>query len=171
MGPYSIGVAYFGPTYDSGTPIEDTWITRVGSENFSQLVHYNETYRPGATRYDMGERSNFILLPMLEAGISQINTWKPKAIQEYCRTIGSEYIEQLRDLGCIVEDETYRAAHLFGVRLPAGFDIDAMSTSLAKQNVSVSIRANVIRVSPHVYNNADDFAALVAAVRTVISSD
>ena len=171
MGPYSIGLAYFGPLYDNGTPIEDTWITRVGSDNFSQLVHYNETYRPGAIRYDMGERSNFILLPMLEAGISQVNTWGPKAVQGYCRAIGSEYIEQLRNLGCFVEDETHRAAHLFGVRLPAGFDIDAMSTSLAKQNVSVSIRANVIRVSPHVYNNADDFAALVTAVRAVLSSD
>ena len=170
MGPYSIGVAYFGPAYDGGTPIEETWITRVGSENFSQLVQYNETYRPGAIRYDMGERSNFILLPMLEAGISQVNTWGPKAIQEYCRTIGSEYIEQLQNLGCIIEAETHRATHLFGVRLPAGFDIDSMSTSLARQNISVSIRENVIRVSPHVYNNADDFAALVTAVRSVISS-
>ena len=170
MGPYSIGVAYFGPAYDGGTPIEETWITRVGSEKFSQLVQYNETYRPGAIRYDMGERSNFILLPMLEAGISQVNTWGPKAIQEYCRTIGSEYIEQLQNLGCIIEAETHRATHLFGVRLPAGFDIDSMSTSLARQNISVSIRANVIRVSPHVYNNADDFAALVTAVRSVISS-
>ena len=118
----------------------------------------------------MGERSNFILLPMLEAGISQVNTWGSKSIQEYCRNIGSEYIEQLRNLGCIIEAETHRAAHLFGVRLPAGFDIDSMSTSLAKQNVSVSIRAKVLRVSPHVYNNTDDFAALVAAVRSVISS-
>ena len=170
MGPYSIGVAYFGPAYDSGTPIEESWITRVGSEKLSQLVQYNETYRPGAIRYDMGERSNFILLPMLEAGISQVNTWGSKSIQEYCRNIGSEYIEQLRNLGCIIEAETHRAAQLFGVRLPAGFDIDSISTSLAKQNVSVSIRAKVLRVSPHVYNNTDDFAALVAAVRSVISS-
>ena len=42
MGPYSIGMAYYGAVLDSGTPIEENWINRYDSENFSNLVNYNE---------------------------------------------------------------------------------------------------------------------------------
>ena len=168
MGPYSIGVAYFGPAYDDGIPLEENWITRRGSEDFSGLVSYSEDYLPGAIRYDVGERSNFILLPMLEAGLTQVLGWGPEAIQNYCRRLCAEAVRELRRLGCWVEDDDRRAAHLFGVRLPAGFDLDAIQMALSERGVSISMRGNAIRVSPHVYNDARDLAALVAATRAVI---
>ena len=168
MGPYSIGVAYFGPAYDEGVPLEENWITRRGSEDFSGLVRYSEDYHSGAIRYDVGERSNFILLPMLEAGLTQVTDWGPKAIQDYCRQLGGEAVGRLRRLGCWVEDDDRRAAHMFGVRLPTGFDLDALQMALSERRVSVSMRGNAIRVSPHVYNEAGDLDALVAAVGAVI---
>ena len=168
MGPYSIGVAYFGAAYDHGVPLEENWITRRGSEDFSGLVRYSEDYLPGAIRYDVGERSNFILLPMLEAGLTQVSGWGPEAIQDYCRQLCTEAVEELRGLGCWIEDDDRRAAHLFGVRLPAGFDLGATQMALSERGVSVSMRGNAIRVSPHVYNDAGDLAALVAAVRAVL---
>ena len=168
MGPYSIGLAYFGPVYDNGIPLEENWITRLGSEDFSGLVRSSEEYHPGAIRYDVGERSNFVLLPMLEAGLTQVTDWGPDAIQEHCRQISAEAVEELRRLGCWVETEDHRAAHLFGVRLPAGFDVDVIQQALVERRVSVSVRGSAIRVSPHVYNTPGDLAALVAAVRAVI---
>lgn len=168
MGPYSIGVAYFGPAYDDGVPLEENWITRRGSEDFAGLVSYSEDYLPGAIRYDVGERSNFILLPMLEAGLTQVLDWGPEAIQDYCRQLCAEAVRELRRLGCLVEDDDRRAAHLFGVRLPAGFDLDAIQLAFSEHGVSISMRGNAIRVSPHVYNDARDLAALVAATRAVI---
>ena len=59
MGPYSLGFAYLGPRFDDGEPLEETWIGRRGSENFKELVDYQDDYQPGALRYDVGERSNF----------------------------------------------------------------------------------------------------------------
>ena len=32
LGPYSVGLAYFGPAFDDGTPLEENWIARRGSE-------------------------------------------------------------------------------------------------------------------------------------------
>ena len=167
-GPYSIGLAYFGPAYDDGIPLEENWITRLGSEDFSGLVRNSEEYHPGAIRYDVGERSNFILLPMLEAGLTQVVGWGPQAIQDHCREISAEAVAQLRRLGCWVEAEDHRAAHLFGVRLPEGFDVHVLQRALDERRVSVSVRGSAIRVSPHVYNVAADLAALVDAVRAVI---
>ena len=55
LGPYSIGVAYFGPRYDGGEPIEENWIARRGSEDFQRLVDYQDA------RADLNLRSRAYL--------------------------------------------------------------------------------------------------------------
>ena len=152
MGPYSIGLAYYGPYFDNGTPIEENWINRLNSEDFAGLVNYEVAYQPGALRYEVGEHSNFILAPMMLEALQQINEWKPKNIQEYCAKISKKPIELLRGNGFWIEDDQYRASHLFGVRLPEGKDIKTVKAKLKKKNISVSYRGDAIRVSPHVYN-------------------
>jgi selenocysteine lyase/cysteine desulfurase len=99
MGPYSIGMAYYGEKFDNGKPVEENWINRLNSENFSELVNYQPDYQPGALRYEVGEHSNFILVPMMLQALKQINQWKPKAIQEYCKTITQKPIALLREAG------------------------------------------------------------------------
>ena len=47
-----------------GEPLEENWILRAGSEDFSRLVDYRDEYQPGARRFDVGERTNFELTPM-----------------------------------------------------------------------------------------------------------
>jgi selenocysteine lyase/cysteine desulfurase len=75
LGPYSLGVAYYGPRFDEGEPLEETWIGRAGSEDFRSLVLYRDDYRPGAARYDVGEPSNFALMPMLETALGLVLEW------------------------------------------------------------------------------------------------
>jgi len=53
----------------------------------------------------MGEASNFILTPMLSEAINQIIKWSPKNIQNYCKFITEESINELKDLGFFIEDE------------------------------------------------------------------
>ncbi len=170
MGPYSIGLAYFGPAYDGGIPLEENWITRRGSQDLSSLVRYQEEYQPGAVRYDVGERSNFVLMPMLEAGLSQVLDWGPATIQAHCRDLISDVIPRLKGLGAWIESDEYRAAHLFGVRLPPGHDMKTVQTALTAHQVSVSVRGNAVRVAPHVYNDAADVDALVHALRDVVTA-
>ncbi|MDX2305147.1 MAG: aminotransferase class V-fold PLP-dependent enzyme [Microscillaceae bacterium] len=38
LGPYSMGLAYFGEYFDEGTPIEENWMNRLKSENFGALI-------------------------------------------------------------------------------------------------------------------------------------
>lgn len=162
-GPYGIGLAYFGTTWDEGVPLEENWITRRDSENLTDLVHYHDEYQPGAIRYDMGERSSFLLLPMLEAALSQVLEWGVDVIQAHCRTISNGAIQGLETLGYRVVPESDRAAHLFGVRLADGIETATLQAALAYGQVSVSLRGDAIRVSPHLYNDIDDFEALIEA--------
>lgn len=169
LGPYSIGVAYYGPRFDDGSPIEDNWIARLGSEDFRALVNYRDEYQPGALRYDVGERSNFILMPMLIAGLEQVLGWGPAAIQEYCRTLTGPLLAEMADRGFAVEGERWRGAHLFGLRAPKGLDLSELAQQLDRQQVFVSLRGNAIRVSPHVYNDSRDIEALADVLRNVMT--
>jgi selenocysteine lyase/cysteine desulfurase len=168
LGPYSTALAYFGPRYDGGQPIEETWIARRGSDDFRRLVEYENEYAAGAVRYDGGQRSNFILLPMLIAAMRFVLEASPDRIQEYCRRLVTEPLARARELGFAVEDERWRAAHLFGLRVPEGLDSARLSQALKANNVFVSLRGSAVRVSPNVYNNEHDMDALIDALATAL---
>lgn len=155
LGPYSIGIGYYGPYFDSGKAIEESWMNRMGSENFSD-VSYKPNYKAAALRYEVGEHSNFVHVPMLIASLKQLNKWKPERIQEYCAGITHSGIEKLRAKGFFIEDENWRGAHMFGVRLPAGADLDKIKAALLKNKIYVSVRGAAIRISTHLYNREAD---------------
>ena len=167
-GPYGLGVAYFGEAYDDGIPLEESWITREGSDDFAGLVNYRDTYRPGAIRYDVGERSNFVMLPMLEAALTQVLEWGPATIAAHTAALTRDTVPALRALGCRMEDDEWRAGHLLGVRLPPAANPRRLATELATRKISVSLRGSAIRVAPHLYNDVDDMRALVSVLTEVM---
>ena len=164
MAPYSTGLAYFGSYFDGGKPIEENWINRFESENFAALVNYQEEYQAGALRYEVGEHSNFILLPMLHQALKCIESWGVQNIQDYCESITKEAIEKMKLAGFEIEDEAYRSHHLFGIRLPESMDMDVIKKKLEKNKVFVSFRGNAIRVSPHIYNTKADMDKLATII-------
>lgn len=161
FGPYSIGLAYFSDELCNGNPIEENWINRKNSENFAGLVNYEKDYQPKAGKFNVGEMSNFALTPMLIKSLKQIVDWKPEKIQQYTKEISKEAIEKLQNLGCFIEEENYKANHLFGVYLPKNININVLKEVMEKNNIHVSFRGNAIRISPHLYNTKNDFNKLV----------
>ncbi|MCF8244596.1 MAG: aminotransferase class V-fold PLP-dependent enzyme [Saprospiraceae bacterium] len=168
LGPYSMGMAYFGERFDNGVPIEESWMNRKDSERFENLTSYQDTYKPKAHRYNMGENSQFIGVPMLTAALELILGWGVKNIQEYCKNLSAPYIQHLVELGFHLEQQAYRCNHLIGVRLPAEINLEAVKNATVQRNVYVSYRAGAMRISPHLYNDSKDFERLVEAVEDVI---
>lgn len=161
LGPYSIGVAYYGPRFDNGVPIEENWINRHESENFQNLVNYQENYKPKAARYSVGEQSNFILIAMQLNAFEQILEWGVPNVQEYCKNLTKHPLQELEELGVTLEDENNRAHHLFGIYLDDRFNFKMLKDNLIENKVFVSYRGSAIRVAPHVYNNPKDLETLV----------
>ncbi len=155
-GPYGIGFAYYNERFDNGVPIEENWINRLNSEDFKQLVNYQEVYKPKANRYCVGENSKFIDVPMMQIALDQILAWEVDRIQEYSSELIIPYLNAFKDLGCIIEDEEYRSNHLVGIRLPEGIDMDLIGNALKKRNVHVSMRGTSIRLATSVYNTKLD---------------
>lgn len=171
MGPYSLGLAYYGPAFDEGIPLEEAWSNRVDSNLFHRLTEYQPLYRPKAFRYNMGEASNFTQMPMLEAALMQLLTWQPARIQEYTRQVMAHAWPELETLGCRVEPENNARGgshHLVGLWLPERADPMVVAQALQSEKVSVSARARLLRIAPHVYNDASDADALVRVLTKVL---
>ncbi|MBK8563954.1 MAG: aminotransferase class V-fold PLP-dependent enzyme [Saprospiraceae bacterium] len=169
MGAYGLGLAYFGERFDNGTPIEENWINRFGSENFENLTNFQPSYNPAANRYCMGENSQFIAVPMLSKALELLLEWGVPNIQDYVRQIAAPYLQEMLDLGFGIEEREWRGSHLVGVRLPQGLDLLTVKKATSSSGVHVSYRGGAMRISPHLYNDSTDFMRLMAAINSVCS--
>ena len=165
LGPYSLGMAYYGERFDGGVPLEETWLGRRGSEDFTARLDYVDDYQPGALRFDVSERSNFALMPMLIAAMEQLLEWRPENVQGYCRALTADLLAEARTLGYTFEDEPWRGAHLFGIRVPPSVELPRLAALLRERRVIVSLRGDAVRVAPNLHNDARDVAALAEVLR------
>ncbi|MEO8562192.1 MAG: aminotransferase class V-fold PLP-dependent enzyme [bacterium] len=170
MGPYSLGYLYVAPRWrTSGTPIEQSWITRAGAEDFARLVDYADDFRDGARRFDMGEFSQFVLMPMASAALAQILAWGVHDIALSLDGLTSLLASEVRVLGCDVPPDAERVRHMLGVEIPGGVPA-GLAERLASSRVYVSVRGDSIRVAPHLYNDARDIGRFVALLRASLAS-
>jgi selenocysteine lyase/cysteine desulfurase len=169
LGPYSIGYLYVGEAYREGTPIEHNWISREGSEDFARLVEYTDAYGPGARRYDVGERSNFVLLPMAIEALRQILAWGVENIAVTLRELTDCIEGEAEGLGLGVVPAPMRAGHMMGLALGPEAPGD-LAVRLAEENVFVSMRGRNLRVSPHLYNTERDVERLFRSLARHIHS-
>jgi len=164
LGPYASAFLWVAPRFRNGTPIEYNWINRKGSEDFSALVSYQDDYAPGARRYDVGEKSSFIHVPMIECALTHIVDWGISSIEETLRDLTRFLETESRKLGFEVVSEPIRAPHMLGLRhTSAG---PQLAKQLSDQRIFVSFRGNSIRVSPHLYNTQVDCERLLSALKS-----
>jgi selenocysteine lyase/cysteine desulfurase len=171
MGPYSIGVAYYSEIFNGGEPLEESWMTRSNAQDFANLTKYVDTYSPGAGRYNVGEFSNFILVPMLNASIQQILEWGVENIQNYCDQLSRPMMRFFHENGFGFEEGDYRAKHLFGVMLPQELDREKLLQHLKEKQIYVSVRGEGVRISLHLFNTEADLEALIIALRDILAEN
>lgn len=166
FGVYSIGLLYVDEYFFDKEPIEEAWMNRADAENFGSLSNYNMEYRAGAYRFNVGQTSNFITMPILLNGLRAINAWTVDAIQAYCKEIALPFIFQMEALGYKFEKEQQRCYHLFSVKIGLN-NVNRMKAILAERNLSLSIRGAFLRISLNVYNTPEDLKVLGEALTTL----
>jgi len=166
LGPYSLGVMYVAPKWQNGKPLEDNWIQRDNAREFSGLVRYTDGFEPGARRFDMGERSNFALLPAATRAIKQLLEWGVAQISETAGALNRQLAAAAAEVGFSSPPEDLRAPHYLCLRRKVGIPAE-LPDILARQKVFVSVRGSSIRVTPHVYNLATDGDRLIACLRQI----
>lgn len=164
LGPYSLGVMYVADRLLNQRPIEHNWINRAGSEKFSDLVEYESQFAKGARRFDVGEKSNFILVPMLTEALRWLLKIGCANIAEHNQKLLSALEDELSGSQIKLVAEKFRSKHMSGVFLPKE-KIDAVADDLVKNNIYVSRRGACLRVSPNIYNDFEDIKLLASVLR------
>ena len=156
LGPYGLGYLYVAPKWrETGVPLEQSWMTRAGSENFTSLVDYTDEYRAGARRFDMGEFSQFMHVSMAMAGLTQILEWGVARIEASLLPLTNRIARLAADCNFSVLPAADRSAHLIGIR-PQGGISPELPKALKDAGVYVSMRGDSIRIAPHLYNEPKD---------------
>ena len=155
LGPYSFGFMYVAPRNHGGKPIEESWLTRKDAEDFARLVDYKDDYEPGARRFDMGEKSNFIHAPIAADALELLLEFGVENIAAYLKTLTGHIATKARAMGLNVADDNKRVPNLIGINFSGGVP-DHIAPALAAEKIFVSIRGASIRVAPHIYNDIAD---------------
>jgi len=167
FGAYSVALAYISDKFAKGAPLEESWMNRSNAEDFTSLTNYDHNYMPHAGRYNVGQKSNLVLMPMVIEGLKQVLEWTPAGIQSYCKELMAPLKSCLDKYGIACEEDQYFANHLVAIKLPSSFDTVRFKRLLADSKIVVSNRGTIIRVSFNVYNDAEDVAKLIDVIETL----
>ena len=167
LGPYSFGFCYVDSRWHDGMGLEENWMNRADSEDFSRLVDYRDNYQNGARRFDMGESSSFILSPIAATALRQIKDWGVENIAVTLQAKTDAIADRAEEIGLVVAPRHARAPHLIGISNPAGFPKE-LPNLLAQEKIFVSVRGESIRIAPHLYTSEEDIERLFSALRKVL---
>jgi len=165
--PYNTGFLYVNPGYHNGRPIEHNWINRQGSDDFARLVDYQDGFQDGARRFDVGERWNMILTPMVNAGLEQVSAWGVDAVAAYLGELTARFVDGAAALGLPVPPAAQGARHFVGANLPPGVATKLRET-LSDMNIFVGVRGDAVRVAPYLHSTAQDIDALLEVLTAVL---
>lgn len=165
FGSYSLGIAYIGDKFKDGVPLEESWMNRKNAGIFNNLAEYESEYKPNAGRYNVGEMSHFILMPILKTGLEQINSWQVSKIQDYTKALIQPLLTYLKNIGSQIEADAYFSNHLFALSLPDQISLEKLAINLSKHKVIITNRANYLRVSVNVFNDSKDIEQLIQTIQ------
>jgi selenocysteine lyase/cysteine desulfurase len=163
LGPFSVGYLYVADRHLDGRALEENWIVRDGSEDFAALVRYTDAYLPGARRYDVGQRTNFGLVPMAIAALDQLLAWGVPNIARTLETITGQISDAAAALGLPVPARHTRGPHMLGLPMPGGAAARLLGV-LDDAGVSASVRGSALRLSPHLHITGRDVDRLAGAL-------
>jgi len=185
FGPYGLSCLYAAEEWclhPQSEPLVHDEHNRVGADGDIVLPFdvarpgYPEEFQPGARRFDAGGRPNPILLPMVEAALTQILAWGgPERVAASIAPLIARVAAGARHLGLTVP--AFHGPHIVGVG-PGAQDAlaghggrtarerwaDDASAHLRSRGVMVSARVGVLRVAPHVYNTTADVDTFLEAL-------
>ena len=168
LGPFGLAYLWVAPEHRSGKPLEHNWINRAGSQDFAALTDYQDEFQPGARRFDVGQRTNFTLVPMAIAALGQILEWRVDRIAATLRGVTGRIESWAREHDLTPLPAADRGPHMLEVGIPAAA-MPRVPGCLTEDGVFVGVRgATGLRISPHLYTTDVDldrlFNALIRAL-------
>jgi selenocysteine lyase/cysteine desulfurase len=162
LGPFALGYLYVAERHRDGVPLEENWISRLGSDDFGALIDYQDRYQPGARRFDVGQRTHFETTPAAVAALRQLLDWEVPRIAATLGQVTGRIQRAAEAIGLRLTSSD-RVPHMLGIGLPDQARA-AVARALADAGVHVGVRGSSLRISPHLWTTDQDVERLVTAL-------
>jgi len=168
LGPYGTGFAYLRRDLRAklDLPVVN-WYSVEGAEDFDALPRTDFKLADDARVFDCGETGNFINLYGFDASLEFLEQVTPRAVQEHCRRLLERLARGLRDSGFTLSaaSEPGHESTILGFRAATLEATTRLHRRLRAHHIAVSLRQDLIRVSPHLYNDETDIDQLLEVAR------
>lgn len=169
LGPYGRAFLYVAKRHQTGIPLEQTGYGRKGVSSADPVYFRDLEYVENARRFDMGERDFFVSLDVAATSMELILGWGLDAVRERLAMLTGALETGLQAEGVPVSmlRQDLRAPNILSLGFPDGMP-KGLPKRLAAAGVHAAVRLGRLRISPHVYNDEEDCARCVAALRDVL---
>jgi selenocysteine lyase/cysteine desulfurase len=169
LGPYRLAFLYADKAWHTkGRPLEFHSWNRKGGERSDFYLETMPDYLPGARRFDMGERSDFAVLPIAIEAMELLKSWGSQAVFQRLVHLNRLIWTQAEQRGFSGPRPALRAPHISVVELGERFHPD-LSRKLKENKAYVTVRGTKMRITPHVYNDDADILRLFELVDRLVN--
>ena len=165
--PYGFTLMYVSERWRSARPLEESWQARENAEDFGSLVLSSDRYKPGARRFDVGQKGTPTILPGAIAAFEQIKTWGVDHISDFLVEINNRIADHLSEMGFQLPDSSQRSPHMFGATIPERFKGNLVA-ELTRRKIYISQRGDSVRFSPHLHISENDMNRLLETLDKLV---
>ena len=170
LGPYGVSFLYVAPRHHGGQPIEDN----PGGREFnfksgwmSQYLNSGQNYHPDARRFEQGQADVFNAIPQTAVSIEQVLTWGVPNIYATLSALTETISKRAAELGLSCVPTRRHGGHIVGIEFADGI-AERVLKDLKHEGIYVERLDDFLRLSPHLYNTAEDIDRFFTVVETSI---
>lgn len=168
LGPYGTGFAYVArELLDKLDLSVINWYSVDGAEDFDSLPQEDFSLIHDARVFDSGETGNFINIHGLEASLELVEEVSIQTVNGHCRRLLRRLEEGLRACGYGLSAASLSGheSTILGFQSSTPQSTAELHQKLSANQIAVSLRHGMIRVSPYLYNDEADIDRLLEIVR------
>jgi len=166
LGPYGCGFTYVNPRIlDRLRVVDVNWLGVEGAGRQDRRAGYDLRFKEGARRFDTPETASFLNVSALAASAEFIGRVRVSTIESHVRRLIDRLVPSIERtrLRLVSDLAPARRSAIVSFEGPTLDDTRTIYRRLRDKGVVVSLRENLIRVSPHIYNTPDDIDLFLSA--------
>ena len=168
LSPWGSGFVYVRhDLIERMAPAHVGWLSFEGTDDFTSLLHYADTLRSDARRFEVGTVATQDVMAMT-VSLGLLAELGVEAIEIYTRALG-EPLLAWADRRCVRVVSPRDGLHRCGIICLAPDDAREAHHRLKVAGVVCAFREGSIRLSPHAYNTPEEMERVVEVLDGVVS--